>query len=48
MAMAGGPTQRKAKQLGWQIQVAWGDLGALEKWLPSLRGLIDAFDQAGL
>jgi hypothetical protein len=46
VAIARGPTSRNAEQLGWQIQVAWDDLGTLEKWIPSLRRLINALEEA--
>lgn len=44
VAITRGPTKHTKRQLGFRVDVAWDDLGTLERWLPSLRPLIDAVE----
>lgn len=46
VAITRGPTKRTARTVGFRIDIAWADLPALERWVPSLRRLIDAVEAA--
>lgn len=41
-----GPSKRTARQLGFRIDIEWDDLPLLERWVPSLRALIDAVESS--